>query len=380
MQRQAASMPDVIGYALIGGGGFGRFAGAQYQALDQVRLRAVADADVGAAQRAADELGVTALDSIEAVCARDDVQLVHIATPPWTHRALVESALRAGKHVLCEKPLALSLADASAMLALAAQRGLLLATNLLMRYNPLCAAVKRIIEQGVLGAPLHAFFENYAKDEPLPPDHWFWDPTRSGGIFVEHGVHFFDLFAWWLGEPTLAAAQAVRRPDAPALTEQVQCTARYPGDVLVNFYHSFTQAERMDRQEMRLVFERGTLRLFEWVPTTLDVDAILTQAELDTLGALLPNATVSTHASYSGAARAVTSRHRSYEVDGRYHVTTDTGMDKETLYGHVLRGLLSDQLAALRDPAHARRVSEANGYSSLRTAIEAQRLADAHAG
>jgi predicted dehydrogenase len=51
----------------------------------------------------------------------------------------------------------------------------------------------------VLGRPRHFAFRNLARDDHLPPDHWFWDSRTSGGIFVEHGVHFFDAAAWLLG-------------------------------------------------------------------------------------------------------------------------------------------------------------------------------------
>ncbi|MFW6060715.1 MAG: Gfo/Idh/MocA family protein [Phycisphaeraceae bacterium] len=373
----AASATDAVGYALIGGGRFGLFACQQHRSLKEVRLRAVADIDPHAARRTAASLGVEAAGTVDDVLARDDVQLVYIAAPPWTHRELTEKALNAGKHVLCEKPLAVTLEEARAMIELAQQRGRLLVANLLMRYNPLCEAVRQLIDQRSFGEPLHGFFENYAKDEILPPDHWFWDPQKSGGIFVEHGVHFFDLFQWWLGEAQLESAQAVRRPGAEFI-EQVQATWRYETGALVNFYHGFTQAERMDRQEMRLLFERGTVQLFEWVPTMVEVDALLDDHALAALQELLPHAVVEPVASYRGEERRVTSRHKTYQVDGRYRIRADSGMSKDELYGHVVRGLLADQVAALRDPAHVRRVTERNGYDALAQAVQAQRLAEAN--
>ena len=124
--------------------------------------------------------------------------------------------------------------------------------NLMQRYNPLFEAVRRLIEAGTLGACLHGWFENYASDEGLSAEHWSWDRAKSGGIFIEHGVHFFDLFEGWLGGGEVVAAQSVRRPGS-GIEEQVQCTVRYAGGVLVNFYHGFTQpGNGSDRQEFRL--------------------------------------------------------------------------------------------------------------------------------
>ena len=96
----------------------------------------------------------------------------------------------------------------------------------MQRYNPLFDQVARLVESRVLGEVLHGSFENYASDENLPADHWFWDRTKSGGIFVEHGVHFFDLFAGWLGAGRVEAAQVGVRPGT-AIEEHAASTVRY---------------------------------------------------------------------------------------------------------------------------------------------------------
>jgi len=363
-----------LGYGLIGCGVFGQFCLEQYQEIEKLRLTAAADVHPEAARAAADRFGLEAPESPAALLERDDIDIVHIATPPFTHTDIVMAALRAGKHVLCEKPLATDLDDAREMVDVARQTGRVLAVNLIMRYNPLCETVKHIIDERLLGEPLHGFFENYAKDEPLPPDHWFWQQDKSGGIFVEHGVHFFDLFEWWLGPGRVVSAQETVRPGTD-IVEQVNCTTSY-GNVLVNFYHGFHQAARMDRQEMRLLFERGTVRLFEWVPTQIEIDCIASEETVDTLKTLLQCIEKADAVEmYSGSDRDVTSRHKSYKVDGRYLIRADFGMTKPELYGHVLRGLLSDQLAAISDAGHVRCVTEDNGLTSLEMAVAATELA-----
>jgi len=62
----------------------------------------------------------------------------------------------------------------------------LLVTNLMQRYNPLFSQIKALVDSKLLGDVLRGTFENYACDEGLGPDHWFWDRTKSGGIFIEH--------------------------------------------------------------------------------------------------------------------------------------------------------------------------------------------------
>ena len=166
------------------------------------------------------------------------------------------------------------------MIAAAKKSERLLAANLMQRYNPVFDAVDSLIRSQTLGELLHGYFENYASDENLPSSHWFWDRSKSGGIFIEHGVHFFDLFAGWLGPGTVVAAQRGIRPNSsPPIEEHVHCTVRDGPTILVNFYHGFHQTGRMDRQELRLVFERGDVTLYDWVPTRVRIHAVADEAE-----------------------------------------------------------------------------------------------------
>ena len=368
-------MNGPLGYGLIGCGGFGKFCLEQYRTMPELRCVAVADLDPALARATADRFGLEACASPQALLARAEIDLVHIATPPFTHSALVLAALEAGKHVLCEKPLATTFADAEAMVALSREKRRLLAVNLIMRYNPLCEIVRTIVQRGFLGEPLHAHFVNDARDEPLPPEHWFWDRKQSGGIFIEHGVHFFDLFEWWFGPGTVLAAQQASRPGS-RIIEHVNCTVRYRDSALVNFYHGFHQPSRADRQEWKLVFELGSIEMREWVPTSMRIDLLADDATLDALRRLMPTAEVEEVERYRGSARHCTSRHKPRELDGRFALSFSPGVEKMELYGRMLRALLEDQIAAIRDPAHARRIDESNGITSLAMAVAAQQLAD----
>jgi predicted dehydrogenase len=359
---------------MIGTGRFGHFCLEEYRSLPEVRAVGAADVNPDLARRVADEQGIRAFATVAELLDSPDIELVHIATPPSTHHELVMHALRNGKHVLCEKPLATTMAHAEEMAALAREKGLVLAVNLIMRYNPLCELVQAVLKENILGAALHATLENYATDEPLPPTHWFWKPEISGSIFIEHGVHFFDLFRMWFGEGRVVAAQRTMRPGTP-FVEQVNCTAIHGANVIANFYHGFHQAERMDRQEFTIVCEMGDIRLYEWVPTRITIHALLTASQLDRLRQLVPNVHIEEAASYQGGYRTFTCRHREREADGRYWVEGNNGLPKMELYGVVLRALMKDQVTAARTPSHTRRVTEENGVTSLRMATDAERLA-----
>jgi predicted dehydrogenase len=364
-----------IRYGLIGCGGFGKFCLEAYGALKGLECIAVADVNPVMAEETARHAGLICCTSPEELLAREDIDIVHLATPPFTHPRLAMAALEAGKHVLCEKPLALSLEEAEAMVKLAADRHLVLAVNLIMRYNPLCLVVKKLVESRILGSPLHASLINTASDEQLEPEHWFWDRFRSGGIFIEHGVHFFDLFEWWFGPGQLLSADQLRRPGT-GFVDQVQCTVQYNETTLGSFYHGFHQMKRRDAQHWSVTFELGSLTLTEWVPTRLELDVSLSEYGWQALEALLPGATLVVQECYTGSSRTARSRHQDRVVDLRGTAVLTSELEKMPLYGNMLRALMQDQLDAIRDPAHVRRVSEINGVTSLATAVGAQWTAD----
>ncbi|MFM8984651.1 MAG: Gfo/Idh/MocA family protein [Planctomycetia bacterium] len=388
LELRSLAAPATVRVGLVGCGAFARFSMARYRLLPGVRITAVADIDAAATRRAADELGAAPV-APDALLVAEEVDLVSIATPPALHFRQARAALEAGKHVLVEKPLATTVADAESRAALAARRGLVCVANLVERYNPLAYAVRAVIRSRLLGDLLHGLFINEAADEGLAPGHWFWDREMSGGIFVEHGVHFFDLVTFWLGAgDVVAAARAVRPPaagggDGRAVEEQVVCTCRYPsttadGDrhagVLFHFEHGFHQPSRMDRQEMRLVFERGELRLFDWVPTHGEVRSLLDDAAIDALAAVLPRPTVRVVERYDGTARHVRGRFRPFEATALVEIAFTTGQDKPGIYGDVVRELAADQVAWIRDPSHRRRLTEAEGVASVVMACAADRL------
>ncbi|MCW1925167.1 Gfo/Idh/MocA family oxidoreductase [Luteolibacter arcticus] len=368
-------MHPPLRYGLIGCGGFGRFCLKEYSQMEEVVCVAVADDQPDLAAKTGEAFQLHACATPQELLDRTDIDLIHLATPPFTHASLATAALEAGFHVLCEKPLATTMVDAEKLVRLAAERGRILAVNLIMRYNPLCQAVKALVESRILGDPLHAQLVNAAQDETLGAGHWFWDPEKSGGIFIEHGVHFFDLFEWWFGAGEVLSAQQMTRPGTDII-DQVQCAVKYGDTTLANFYHGFHQMLRRDQQAWLILFEQGTLRMREWVPTQLELDATLSEAGLEALVALLPGAKVEIVERYGESERQATSRHRSRTVDVRINLVDQPGLAKHDLYGQMLRDLLRDQIEAIRDATHRRTVSEANGLSSLAYATAAQALAD----
>jgi predicted dehydrogenase len=365
-----------IRMGVIGAGGFGLFALQHFAQLPDVNLVGMAGTHREAAFAVAQRFGIPDIEEVDALLARTDLDLVYIATPPFLHHPQALKALQAGKHVICEKPLALDLQQADELIAAARQNRLLLIANLMQRYNPLFSSIRRLIEGRFLGEFLHGYLENYASDEGLGPEHWFWDRSKSGGIFVEHGVHFFDLFDGWLGSGRVVGAHRTLRPRTH-IEEQVQCTVRYPQGALVNFYHGFTQLARLDRQEFRLVFERGDVLLEEWIPVRVRLRAVADERDTRELMTLFPGARLDIEQVYAGRDRSASLRHKPLDVYQKIELRYGLGDQKMCRYGELLRAMLRDQLDWIQDRNHTPVITEQNGRDSLALAVAATTLAEA---
>lgn len=148
--------------------------------------------------------------SIDAMLAADDAGLVVIATGSDSHCALARKALRKGRHVLVEKPLALSLADARMATEEAEKRGLVLAVSFQARYLQQMAALRTAVREGLFGQMAHGIVsmrwnrsEAYYSDRP-----WRDDWKRGGGLFMNQCIHYIDLLQWIMGPVVSVYAQA----------------------------------------------------------------------------------------------------------------------------------------------------------------------------
>lgn len=135
--------------------------------------------------------------------ADPQVQVVHVCTPNHLHRAMAQAALEAGKHVICEKPLATTLHDAEALSALAASTGLVATVPFVYRYHPVVREARARIAHGDLG-PLRLIHGSYLQDWLLDPasNNWRVDPALGGAsrVFADIGSHWCDLVEWVSGE------------------------------------------------------------------------------------------------------------------------------------------------------------------------------------
>jgi len=364
-----------LGLGVVGASGFARFCLEQYRNVAEVRPARVWSRTPANARAFAEATGVAAAGSLDELLSDPGIDLVHIATTPDTHGELGERALAAGKHVLLEKPIATDAEAGRRLIRAAAQRGRVLAVNHMMRYGPLVKPMARLVESYVLGSPLRGMMTNRAGDSGLAADHWFWDVERSGGIFVEHGVHFFDLLNAWLGEGEVRWAGQWNRGGS-SIIDQVAADLDYGPETSVNHYIGFTQADDLDVQDLRLIFERGEVRLVGWIAAELTIDAAVDDAQVEQLASLFPGSAVETLKRYDGGRPTQRRRGRDERVDRMVRLTWRADEDKQTLYGRACADLMRDMVRAIDDANHVMRVTAEDAQAALEAALAARALAE----
>jgi predicted dehydrogenase len=131
------------------------------------------------------------------------IDAVVIATPPFLHHTMVISAVEAGKHVLCEKPMARNLAEARDMEKIAASAGVAAMVNHEFRFSPIRVHIKKLIDEGFIGEPQSASFTVFRSSLNDPggvPFNWLMEQEKAGGMLGAVGSHHVDALRWWFGE------------------------------------------------------------------------------------------------------------------------------------------------------------------------------------
>jgi myo-inositol 2-dehydrogenase / D-chiro-inositol 1-dehydrogenase len=194
--RSAAVVPPVR-TAVIGLGRMGRFHLASLGDVSEIDVVALAEPDPEAlAAACAMRPAASPYSEVADALAHDGVEACLIATPTPTHPEVVEAAIDAGLHVLCEKPLALVPADAERLGEMAHARGLVLQVGFWRRFSPPWSAAKQAVDAGDIGRPL---LVRLAQWDAAPPPVSFCDPAVSGGLAIDCGVHEYDLAEWLTG-------------------------------------------------------------------------------------------------------------------------------------------------------------------------------------
>ena len=177
------------------------------QHCPQARLAAVASPTPGNAERLAQRYGIPhAFTDYRELLARPEIQMIVVGVPNDLHCQVVLDAAAAGKHVVIEKPLCVSLADADRMIAACRQAGVKLMYAEELCFAPKYVRLKQLLDSGALGAP--TLIKQSEKHDGPHAAH-FWDVSRSGGgVTMDMGCHAIEFFRWMLGRPPIKSVYA----------------------------------------------------------------------------------------------------------------------------------------------------------------------------
>lgn len=164
-------------------------------------LVVVAAAHEEPARRMALAYGCEYVVGWERAVEREDIDAVLICTPPNTHYPIAMAAMRSGKQVLCEKPLALDSREAKEMVDFSVKHGRVLKCGFNHRYHPSLREIKRSITSGELGETYYVTASYGIEARPGFESEWKANPKFvSGGELMDHGIHLLDLARWYMGD------------------------------------------------------------------------------------------------------------------------------------------------------------------------------------
>jgi predicted dehydrogenase len=372
----------VYNIGIIGFGGFGKFLFNAWNQLDHVKVVAIADKNPAAF---ADIEGVNCFTNWNDLIASVEVELVAIVTDPSTHRVIAEACMSAGKHVLIEKPLAITTIDATEIIKTRDRTGTVAAIDFIMRFNPLLRAIQSLTQAGIFGKLRRADIENYAQDEQLPPEHWFWQRDRSGGILIEHAVHFIDLIHFLAPSPHLVVNGLKYNRDA-VHEDQIIANVLYESGLIATHYHSFARPGFFESTSIKLSYDLADVQLHGWIPLSAEVNTLVNGVSKAVLlanplfeclqvqaiknvndqsrpagwGKFDRKSTEESLGIYSGGVP--------YEVDEQLSGRFVLNQTKQQVYVACVQSSLLDVLQKIDEPAHHLAATLESGLSSLEVA------------
>ncbi len=248
-----------VGVGLIGCGVMGRSLAKQLRTIEQAELVGVCDVDENAALTLGNELGVWATTNLDDLLSQESVDAVLIATPNHLHSEHTIAAAKAGKHVFCEKPMALTLDECDRMIAACKENGVNLMIGQVLRYFPIHAKVKEIVASGELGRLLCITMHRAGLGYTGVWDkEWRRKRELSGGMLFEVNIHELDFLRFVGGEvaQVMALGENFAHPDQN-FPDCLLITLRFQSGAL-GFLHS-SQVSIAGSYGGRVDCEKGSL-------------------------------------------------------------------------------------------------------------------------
>lgn len=198
---------EKIRVGVIGTGFIGSIHVRAFEHVPDADVVAAASKTPGKARKFADEYGIPdAYDDYHELLKRDDIHAVTIAVPNFMHEEVVVAAAKAGKHIMCEKPLARTIQEAERILDAVKEAGVKMVYGEMVCFAPKYVRAKQLIAEGALGK---VFRIRQSEEHDGPHSPWFWDVNLSGGgVLLDMGCHSIEFARWLLDRPPIKSVQA----------------------------------------------------------------------------------------------------------------------------------------------------------------------------
>jgi predicted dehydrogenase len=368
---------------IIGYGGFGKFLHHWWDKLDNVEIVAISDYKLNGD----DFENCKFYKSWKELINADEIDIVSIVTPPAFHVEMACATMRANKHVLLEKPIAITNEGAQEILQVQKETGKIIVVDHMLRYNPIVKAFAQISKNGSFGKLRHVVISNYAQDSSLSQDHWFWDKKLSGGIFVEHGVHFIDIVNALTTQKYKQVFGCSHNRNEKQ-QDQVSAMVLYNGGLIASHYHSFSSPGFFEQTTIRLKYDLAKIEIEGWIPMKGTIQALINEStkdqlnvipgwKMDNLDSINNLEDISRPEGWGDSSTTAATKTYcggiGYDVGERASGTFEIPKTKAQVYGECLQSILLDLVAKIEDKDHVLRVSIEDAQESLKIAILASK-------
>lgn len=368
---------------IIGYGGFGKFLHHWWSKLENVEVVAIADSGTHS-QHTIENLQM--YHNWNEMLNDKEIDIVSIVTPPSLHAEMACAAMKAGKHVLLEKPTAINEEEARQILKTQKETGMIITVDHMIRYNPLIQNFIELGKIGTLGKLRHVVVKNYAQDAALPSDHWFWKEEMSGGILIEHGVHFFDIVNALSGQKYSEVYGVSSRRNA-LQRDRVSALVLYNEGLIANYYHAFSGPGFFEQTTISLAYDLARVEIEGWMPLKGKITAMVNEAikeqlkdisgwkitqtqALDNIkdnsrpegwGGSDPSIAVPKELTYCGGI--------AYDVDEIVSATFELSESKGEIYGKCVQSILLDMIQKIENREHKLAITIEDAFEALMIAI-----------
>ncbi len=246
-----------IRIGLVGTGGMGRVHYANYAAIEGAEVVAICDTSSNGIQ-AEKEWGLKRFDTITEMTQAVELDVVDICTPTFLHHDMVMEALGCGKHVICEKPIALNPADAREMIGEAEKRGLHLYIAQVLQFTKEVEVLRQAVASGEFGKPLDGYFERLSACPQWAMGGWLFDKSKSGLLPFDLHIHDLDVIISLFGKPE-AFSFTSRQGDGKTYPEHNRYLYTFPGGLTIGAEAAWYPAPIPFTARWRVAFENGML-------------------------------------------------------------------------------------------------------------------------